>query len=213
MNNKSTENGNHIGVNDEIKKSDEKGDKVNNNNIGIEFISGTVSKKNIQHSKYYNSDIISLYNEHENIYFPLLPKFLQYEQAQLKAKLEAKKKNINNSSSKIIILIPITLPGSGKTELITYLKNATSKYGIYFDFISSDDIRKKEIEIYMKKIPGMTEREAFNRSRNFYNKSFQEEIETKFKTVYLNNKIKNCILFIDKNHPPNAINKTIFYKY
>ena len=61
----------------------------------------------------------------------------------------------------------------------------------------------------MKKIPGMTEREAFNRSRNFYNKSFQEEIETKFKTVYLNNKIKNCILFIDKNHPPNAINKTI----
>ena len=210
MNNNSTENGNQIEEKDENKKSDEKvNNKINNNNIGIEFISGAVSKKNIQHSKYYNSDIISLYNEHENIYFPLLPKFLQYEQAQLKAKLEAKSKNINNSSSKIVILIPITLPGSGKTELIAYLKNSTSKYGIYFDFISSDDIRKKEIEIYMKKIPGMTEREAFNRSRNFYNKSFQEEIETKFKTVYLNNKIKNCILFIDKNHPPNAINKTI----
>ena len=210
MNNNSTENGNQIEEKDENKKSDEKvNNKINNNNIGIEFISGAVSKKNIQHSKYYNSDIISLYNEHENIYFPLLPKFLQYEQAQLKAKLEAKNKNINNSSSKIVILIPITLPGSGKTELIAYLKNSTSKYGIYFDFISSDDIRKKEIEIYMKKIPGMTEREAFNRSRNFYNKSFQEEIETKFKTVYLNNKIKNCILFIDKNHPPNAINKTI----
>ena len=199
-------------VKDENKKSDEKEDnKINDNNniIGIDFISGTVSKKNTQHSKYYNSDIISLYSEHENIYFPLLPKFLQYEQAQLKAKLEAKNKNINNSSSKIVILIPITLPGSGKTELIAYLKNATSKYGIYFDFISSDDIRKKEIEIYMKKIPGMTEREAFNRSRNYYNKSFQEAIETKFKSVYLNNKIKNCLIFIDKNHPPNAINKTI----
>ena len=178
--------------------------------IGINFISETVSKKNIEHSKYYNSNIIRLYQEHENIYSPLLPKFLQYEEALLKSKLESKNRNINNSSlSKIVIIIPITLPGSGKTELITYLKNSTSKYGIHFDYVSSDDIRKKEIEIYMEKIPGMTEREAFNRSRNYYNKSFQEEIENKFKTVYLNNKLKNCLIFIDKNHPPNAINKTI----
>ena len=56
---------------------------------------------------------------------------------------------------------------------------------------------------------GMTEREAFNRSRNNYNQSFQEEIETKFKKIYLNNKPKNCLLFIDKNNPPNTINKTI----
>ena len=74
MNNNSTENGNQIEEKDENKKSDEKvNNKINNNNIGIEFISGAVSKKNIQHSKYYNSDIISLYNEHENIYFHVSP--------------------------------------------------------------------------------------------------------------------------------------------
>ena len=61
----------------------------------------------------------------------------------------------------------------------------------------------------MEKIPGITEREAFTKSRNFYNKSFQQEIETKFKTIYLDNKIGHSLLFIDKNHPPNAINKTI----
>ena len=61
----------------------------------------------------------------------------------------------------------------------------------------------------MKKIPGITEREAFSKSRNFYNKSFQQEIETKFKNIYLDNKIGHSLLFIDKNHPPNAINKTI----
>ena len=185
-------------------------DDKNKNKIESDFISGALSKNKNEPSKYYNSNIISLYQEHENVYTPLLPKFLEYEESQIKAKLEAKKNNTNNSSSsKIIIIIPITLPGSGKTELITYLKNSTSKYGIYFDYISSDDIRKKEIEIYMEKIPGMTEREAFNRSRNYYNKSFQEAIENKFKSLYLNNKLKNCLLFIDKNHPPNAINKTI----
>ena len=55
--NNSNESGNHIGVNNENNKSDEKGsnninNNSNNNSIGIEFISGTVSKKNIQHSKY-----------------------------------------------------------------------------------------------------------------------------------------------------------------
>ena len=191
---------------------------ISNENVKAKEQINIINNKNkdkkeleVKHSKYYNSDIISLYQEHENIYTPLLPKFLEYEESQIKAKLEAKKNNDNNSSSssKIIIIIPITLPGSGKTELIKYLKNSTSKYGIYFDYISSDDIRKKEIEIYMQKIPGMTEKEAFNRSRNFYNKSFQEAIENKFKSLYLNNKLKNCLLFIDKNHPPNAINKTI----
>ena len=189
-----------------IKQNDN--NLINKNKANI--ISRELINKNIEHSKYYNSNIINLYQEHENIYFPLLPKFLKYEEAQVKAALELKNKNTNNSSlSKIIILIPITLPGSGKTELITYLQNTATKYGIYFDYISSDEIRKKEIEIYMKKMAGMTEREAFNRSRNYYNKSFQEEIETKFKKIYLNNKLKNCLLFIDKNHPPNAINKTI----
>ena len=184
--------------------------KKQKNKIDIDYITGAILKKDDGHSKYYDSKIINLYQEHENVYFPLLQKFLDYEQSQMKAKLEIKNKNVNDSSlSKIIILIPITLPGSGKTELITYLQNSSNKYGIHFEYISSDEIRKKEIEIYMQKIPGMTEREAFNRSRNYYNKSFQEEIENKFKALYLNSKIKNCLLFIDKNHPPNAINKTI----
>ena len=205
------DNKNQIKENLELKEEINNNSKKNTNNTnGIDFISKTIKNKKNEHSKYYNSNIINLYQEHENIYFPLLPEFLKYEEAQIKEKLENKNKNLNNQVlSKIIILIPITLPGSGKTELITYLKNTTDEYGIYFDYVSSDDIRKKEIEIYMKKIPGMTEREAFNRSRNYYNKKFQLEIETKFKSIYLNNKIKNCILFIDKNHPPNAINKTI----
>ena len=178
------------------------------NEISIEDIKPNINNDNKIHSKYYNSDIISLYSEHENIYMPLLPKFLKYEQSLLKSKLDNYKKD-DTSITKIVILIPLTLPGSGKTELIKYLQKSCDEYGIKFDFVSSDDIRKKEIEIYMKKIPGITEREAFTKSRNFYNKSFQLEIETKFKSIYLDNKIGHSLLFIDKNHPPNAINKTI----
>ena len=183
----------------------------NNNNkidINIENIKPNINSNNNTHSKYHNSDIISLYSEHENVYMPLLPQFLKYEESLFKSKLDNYKKD-DNSVAKIVILIPLTLPGSGKTELIKYLQTSCEKYGIKFDFISSDDIRKKEIEIYMKKIPGITEREAFTKSRNFYNKSFQLEIETKFKYIYLDNKVGHCLLFIDKNHPPNAINKTM----
>ena len=190
------------------KKEENNSNIIDIPKIDIENIKSNINI-NKAHSKYYNSDIINLYSEHENIYMPLLPDFLKYEESQLKSKLDSYKKNMDNSVAKIIILIPITLPGSGKTELIKYLKKSSDKYGIKFDYISSDDIRKKEIDLYMKKIPGITEREAFSKSRNFYNKSFQQEIETKFKNIYLDNKIGHSLLFIDKNHPPNAINKTI----
>ena len=194
-------------VDDYIKNENKEGNITNDFKLDIGIMKQNINNNQI-HSKYYNSDIISLYSEHENVYMPLLPQFLKYEESLLKTKLDNYKKE-NTSLAKIVILIPITLPGSGKTELIKYLQKSTEKYGIRFDYISSDDIRKKEIEIYMKKIPGVTEREAFNKSRIFYNKSFQDEIETKFKNIYLDNKINHSLLFIDKNHPPNALNKTI----
>ena len=187
-------------------KSNENKENLNYK-IDIENIKTNINTNN-NHSKYYKSDIICLYSEHENVYMSLLPKFLKYEESQLKSKLENYNKD-NTSLAKIVILIPITLPGSGKTEIIKFLQNSADKYGVKFDYISSDDIRKKEIELYMKKMPGITEREAFTKSHNFYNKSFQQEIETKFKNIYLDNKIGHSLLFIDKNHPPNAINKTI----
>ena len=175
--------------------------------IDIESINMNPNKNKI-YSKYYNSEIINLYSEHDNVYMPLLPDFLKYEESQLKSRLDNYKKE-STIITKIIILIPITLPGSGKTELIKYLQKNSNEYGIRFVYVSSDDIRKKEIEEYRKKIPGITEQEAFTKSRNYYNKSFQQEIETKFKNIYLDNKVGHSLLFIDKNHPPNAINKTI----
>ena len=151
--------------------------------IDIESINMNPNKNKI-YSKYYNSEIINLYSEHDNVYMPLLPDFLKYEESQLKSRLDNYKKE-STIITKIIILIPITLPGSGKTELIKYLQKNSNEYGIRFVYVSSDDIRKKEIEEYRKKIPGITEQEAFTKSRNYYNKSFQQEIETKFKNIMI----------------------------
>ena len=191
-----------------IKNQNQIKEKINTDyKIDIESINMNPIKNKI-YSKYYNSEIINLYSEHDNVYMPLLPDFLKYEESQLKSRLDNYKKE-STIITKIIILIPITLPGSGKTELIKYLQKNSNEYGIRFVYVSSDDIRKKEIEEYRKKIPGITEQEAFTKSRNYYNKSFQQEIETKFKNIYLDNKVGHSLLFIDKNHPPNAINKTI----
>ena len=199
-------------LNNDNNNSKENENINENNKIETNYIKNIISKKETtEHSKYYNSNIINLYQEHTNPFLNLIKNFISYEESQQKSKNDSLKNAItnNNNISKVIILIPITLPGTGKTELINYLKIYTKKYNVYFEYISSDEIRKKEIEKLMINIPGMTEKEAFMRSRNNYNKSFVEDIENKFKKIYLDNKIKNTLIYIDKNHPPNAINKSI----
>jgi hypothetical protein len=55
----------------------------------------------------------------------------------------------------------------------------------------------------------MTEKEAFDKSRFPANKEFEKQLENMFKEIYFDDKIKNAIIYIDKNHPPNAISRSI----
>ena len=182
---------------------------VDNGNL-IEFELNSKEKNKLKASKYKNSPLIDLYEEHINPYESLKEKFLQYEREKIenqKMKVELSIKKASNIK-RIIILIPMTIPGNGKTYFINQLKPIIEKYGINFQSISSDNIRRKIMDEMLNKNRKMTEKEAFEKSGRRSNYLFENELVEKFKYVYYNNKILDAMIYIDKNHPPNAINRS-----
>ena len=195
----------------EIKAEDIKNETflVDNGNL-IQFESNTNEKNKLKASKYKNSPYIDLYEEHKNPYEPLKEKFLNYERQKIQnqqMKVELSTKTSSNIK-RIIILIPMTIPGNGKTYFINQLKPMIEKYGIYFISISSDDIRRKVMDDMMKKNYRMTENEAFEKSGRTANFLFEKQLAEQFKYIYYNNRITDAMIYIDKNHPPNAINRS-----
>ena len=102
----------------------------------------------------------------------------------------------------------MTIPGNGKTFFINQLKSIIEKYGIHFQSISSDDIRRKVMDEMLYNNRRMTEKEAFEKSGKRANFLFEKELKQRFENVFYNNKILNAMIYIDKNHPPNAINRS-----
>ena len=182
---------------------------VNTTNL-IEDSHDKNNKKKIKHSKYYNSDIISLYEEHTNPYEELKEEFMK--ELENKMKIEKEKTELRTESGsnikRIIVLIPMTIPGNGKTFFITQLRALIEKYKINFYSIGSDLIRRKVMDDMMRKNRRMTEKEAFEKSGRIAGFKFEEELIDVFNKIYKNKSIKNSIIYIDKNHPPNAINRS-----
>jgi hypothetical protein len=168
------------------------------------------TKKNIiKRSKYYNSDIISLYEEHINPYEELKENFM----SELEIRIRKEKENAELRTEtginikRIIILIPMTIPGNGKTFFIKQLKEIIEKYGIKFYSIGSDLIRRKIMDNIMRKNRNISEKEAFEKSGKPANFQFEKELVETFEEIYKSD-IKDSIIYIDKNHPPNAINRS-----
>ena len=182
---------------------------VNTTNL-IENISDKNSKNKIKHSKYYNSDVISLYEEHVNPYEELKEKFMK--ELEKKMKIEKEKTELRTETGhnikRVIVLIPMTIPGNGKTYFINQLKALIEKYNISFFSIGSDLIRRRIMDDMMRKNRRMTEKEAFEKSGRIAGFKFEEELVDVFDKIYKTRSIKNSIIYIDKNHPPNAINRS-----
>ena len=176
-----------------ISKSDDKNDK-----------------KKFKHSKYYNSELISLYEEHINPYEKLKEEFMN--QLEDKMKIEKEKTELRTETGKdikrVIVLIPMTIPGNGKTFFINQLEPLIKKYKIRFFSIGSDLIRRKVMDDMLRKNRRMTEKEAFEKSGRIAGHKFEEELVDVFDEIYKSKSIKNSIIYIDKNHPPNAINRS-----
>ena len=172
--------------------------------------------KNIKSSKYKNSDLINLYEEHTNPYEALKQKFIDNQEKIYAAKYNKNENknynrlntvNYNDKTKHIIILIPMTIPGNGKTYFIDQLEPMLEKYDIPFYFVSADLIRRDIMDNLVRK-KRITLDQAFKDSGRQASFKFEEELQNVFDEIYNDYKIKKALIYIDKNHPPNAISRS-----
>jgi hypothetical protein len=105
-----------------------------------------------------------------------------------------------------IVFIPITIPGIGKTYLYNeVIKPYCEENGLMVRYVSSDKIREAEMQILKSKDMYATESALFSQTRDSANEAFDKMLVHYLKEKSLEDKV----IFIDKNHPPNGIRKTI----
>lgn len=105
-------------------------------------------------------------------------------------------------------MVPIGMPGMGKTFFLKTLRKNLEALGCFLSIISSDEIRAECMERLAKTQRKLTTEQLFDKTgrdaRNLFNERLANLISTGEK--------KNCsahFIFIDKNHPPNAIKGTL----
>ena len=167
----------------------------------------TDSKNNFIDNRF--KDFISIYNNYKN---PFEECSINYSNDQ-NFKLNKNTDKYNNIQKNIVnykylsVLIPMTLPGTGKTDFVTSLSKLMSLKNILFLTISSDKIRKKLINEY-KSYYKCSEDEAFSKTGKKSNKIFENELISLI-NEFMESKNNKCLLYIDKNHPPNAISRSM----
>lgn len=204
----------------------DKTEKINLNNIvedsfytnrtSLIDIDNTLKTKK-QYSKYNGNPFISIYEEHINPFEKLKKEYeeiINIEQNEKKEEnvISSSAETINNivennslSSEKIVIvLIPMTIPGNGKTFFIEQLIPMMKEYSIDFYTLSNDKIRR-EVMDEMISSNRMTEAEAFASSGKKANYIFEQKLRKTFQEIYWNKSSNKALIYIDKNHPPNAI--------
>lgn len=107
-----------------------------------------------------------------------------------------------------VILVPMTLPGSGKTSFIDPLKEICKLIGVSFFTVGSDSIRKNLMNEYKRKNRNSSDDDAFKQTGKRANFVLEDELKYIVDDFY-NGSNLNGILFVDKNHPPNAISRTM----
>jgi hypothetical protein len=105
-----------------------------------------------------------------------------------------------------IVFIPLTIPGMGKSHLYKdVVKSYCEENGLTVRLVSSDQIRHAEMGRLRQKEANLTENVLFAKSREPADHAF-----SKLLIHYLKERSnEDKIIYIDKNHPPNAIKKTI----
>ena len=110
--------------------------------------------------------------------------------------------------TKLYVLVPIGIPGMGKTYFVQTLRKFVEENSFELSIISSDKVRQECMEKLSKKNKRLSFDQLFEKTgkdaRNLFNDKLRELISTTDQR-----KSKAHFVFIDKNHPPNAINGTL----
>lgn len=117
---------------------------------------------------------------------------------------------ITINKKKLFLVIPIMLPGNGKSFLIPYLHEAliVGEKSFSFEAISADKIRRECMNNLAQRQPSCKEEKLFEQTGKIANITLTKNMEFQIRNIRNSNKEYN-FLFIDKNHTPNAFEKVV----
>ena len=98
------------------------------------------------------------------------------------------------------ILVPLGIPGMGKSCLIPKLREVASALECEFEVISSDAIREQCMKAYMQKHKAFDRDTVFERTASSAKNQFYGRLRD-----ILHSSPKRILIYLDKNHPPNAV--------
>lgn len=104
------------------------------------------------------------------------------------------------STNLCYLIIPIGIPGMGKTRLSSVLETISNNNGYDFCIVSSDEIRRKSMQEYKKKNLQADNEKVFKSTAKSSQKSYYSQLFDKILAMK-----QNTIIFCDKNHPPTGI--------
>ena len=130
---------------------------------------------------------------------------LCYKPQEIEKTLQCEEKIFEENKEKIIpktcfIILPIGIPGMGKTFLSATLQKIAKNKGFNYYQISSDSIREEAMKVYKKNNLGADHETQFKKTANSAKKSYYRQLLEK---IYENK--EKMVIFCDKNHPPHGL--------
>lgn len=117
-----------------------------------------------------------------------------------------------SENNELIVIIPMGIPGMGKSTVERRMQKLVEEIGINFYSLSSDEIRRKEFDDYEKinVILNYNRNEVYKATSKVSSQKFFEGIKDILKKIgnEKNEKCKKNLFFLDKNHTPNIIGAT-----
>jgi hypothetical protein len=98
------------------------------------------------------------------------------------------------------LLVPLGIPGMGKSCIIPKIKEVATALDCEFEVVSSDVIREQCMKTYMQKNKVFDTNVAFERTA----KPARDLFYAKLRDI-LQSAPRRIVIYLDKNHPPNAI--------
>lgn len=109
-----------------------------------------------------------------------------------------------NKKKQLFVIVPIALPGMGKSFFIPYLHESIIEKSGSWESISFDKIRKECMITLAKENKNLSEEKLFENTGKISGVMLGKNLEFHIKNIRNSNKEYN-FLFLDKNHPPNSL--------
>jgi len=109
-----------------------------------------------------------------------------------------------SNGKRVLVIVPMGIPGMGKTYLVQRLEAEVVSLGCSFSIVSSDQVRRGCMEEYMARTRTTDLEKAFDSTAKKAREVFYDRVKEGLRSSK-----QVHVLFIDKNHPPNAVSSTL----